>query len=226
MAKKSKRYRQCLEKVDKDRTYDLEDAVQLVKSMATAGFDETVELCVELGIEASRGDQQVRGNMALPHGLGKERSVAVFASGESALEAEEAGADYVGDDDLIERVEDGWMDFDVALATPDMMSKIGRLGRFLGPQGLMPSPKSGTVTDDIGTAVKEFKAGRVEFRNDDGGNVHMPMGKVSFGSQELVENVEAALDELVSLRPLGAKGRYLKKVTLSSTMSPGVKVEV
>jgi len=226
MAKRSRRYEDCLQEVDRTRAYGLEEAVNLVKDMATANFDESMELCIQLGIDPSKGEHQVRGNMALPNGLGKERTVAVFASGDAAAEAEEAGADYVGDDDLIERVEDGWMDFDVALTTPDMMSKIGRLGRFLGPQGLMPSPKSGTVTEDIGTAVQEFKAGKLEFRNDDGGNLHMPVGKVSFSTEDLIENLEAALDYVASLRPVGAKGRFFEKITLSSTMSPGVKVKL
>lgn len=226
MSYRSRRYQRCLQKVDREASYELEEAVEMLKSMPGVNFDETVELTVQLGIDPKQSDQQVRGNIALPHGLGKTRTVAVFAEGPRAEEAKEAGADFVGGDDLIERVEDGWMDFDVALAVPEMMKKIGRLGRYLGPQGLMPSPKSGTVAEDIGRVVEEFKAGKVEFRNDRGGNIHLPVGKVSFDDRALEENARAALDYLRKLKPLSAKGRYLKKVVLSTTMRPGVRVAV
>jgi large subunit ribosomal protein L1 len=226
MADRSRRYQRCRQKVDREASYPLDEAVNLLKSMTQADFDETVELHVQLGIDPRQSDQQVRGNIALPHGVGKTRTVCVFAEGESAEEAKEAGADYVGGDDLIERVEDGWMDFDVALAVPEMMKKIGRLGRYLGPQGLMPSPKSGTVSEDIATAVQEFKAGKVEFRNDRGGNIHLPVGKISFNTGALKENIQAAVDLLLKMKPLSAKGRYLKKTVLTSTMSPAVRLAV
>jgi len=212
--------------VDRTVLYSVEEAVEKLKAMRCAKFDEAVELSVQLGIDPKQSDQQVRGSISLPHGIGKTLRVAVFASGQKAEEARQAGADFVGAEELIEKVRQGWLDFDVALATPDMMRQIAPLGRILGPRGLMPSPKSGTVTQDIADAVKEFKAGRVEFRNDSGGNVHGAVGRLSFGTAELVENVQAMVECLLSLRPAKAKGRYLKKVVLSSTMSPGLRVAV
>jgi len=194
--------------------------------MKGAGFDETVELSVQLGIDPKQSEQQVRGNISLPSGIGKTLTVAVFATGEKAEEARQAGADYVGAEELISRVREGWMDFDVALATADMMKQIAPLGRYLGPRGLMPSPKSGTVVEDIAAAVKEFKAGKIEFRNDAGGNIHVPVGKVSFSTDAIVANVETVLDYLLSLKPASSKGRYVRKVVLSSTMSPGVRIAV
>jgi large subunit ribosomal protein L1 len=226
MTNRSRRYQRSRTRVEKGRQYGLQEAVETLKSMARARFDETVECTVQLGIEPRHSDQQVRGTITLPHGTGKSVSVAAFAEGAAAEQAREAGADYVGADDLIEKVEGGFMDFDVAVAVPEMMSRIGRLGRFLGPRGLMPSPKSGTMREDIGQAVQEFKAGKIEFRNDAGGNVHVPVGKLSFSTEALVENVEAFIGELLRLRPLSTKGRYLRKVYLSSTMNPAVRVDI
>ena len=226
MTTRSRRYQRSRTQVEKGREYGLQEAIEILKSMSQARFDETVECAVSLGIEPRHSDQQVRGSITLPHGTGKEVTVAVFAEGSAAEEAREAGADYVGSDDLIEKVEEGFMDFDVALAEPQMMGRIGKLGRFLGPRGLMPSPKSGTMRQDVGQAVEEFKAGKIEFRNDAGGNLHAPVGKLSFSTQELVENVQAFVGELLRLKPLSAKGRYLRKVYLSSTMSPAVRVDI
>ncbi|MFW6119136.1 MAG: 50S ribosomal protein L1 [Planctomycetota bacterium] len=226
MANRSRRYLTSREMVDREREYPLEEALNMLKTMEHPRFEETVECAVQLGIEARQSDQQVRGTITLPHGTGKTRTVAVFAEGPPAEEAAEAGADYVGADELIERVENGFMDFDIALATPDMMSRIGRLGRFLGPRGLMPSPKSGTVREDIGQAVSEFKAGKIEFRNDAGGNVHVPVGKVSFSTQDLADNVRALIDELLRLKPPAARGRFLRGVHVSTTMNPSVKVDI
>ena len=215
-----------MQTVDRARAYPLTEAVAKVKSMPPAKFDETVECTVCLGIDPRHSDQQVRGTISLPHGTGTSRRVAVFAEGPNADAAREAGADIVGGQDLIDEVNGGFTDFDVALATPDMMSRIGRLGRVLGPRGLMPSPKSGTVREDITQAVKEFKAGMLDFRNDAGGNIHVPVGKRSFGEQQLVDNVTALLEQLVRMKPPAAKGRYLRKVSVASTMGPGVLVDV
>jgi len=226
MANRSRRYLKSQELVDREREYPLEESLNVLKSMEHPRFEETVECSVQLGIQPRQSDQQVRGTISLPHGTGKTRQIAVFAEGPPAEEAAEAGADYVGADDLIERVEDGFMDFDIALATPDMMSRIGRLGRFLGPRGLMPSPKSGTVREDIGQAVSEFKAGKIEFRNDAGGNIHVPVGKTSFSTEELAENVRALIEELLRLKPAAAKGRYLRGVHVSTTMNPSVEVDI
>jgi len=226
MAHRSRRYQHNRELVEKERHYALDEAIQTLKSMDQVGFEETVECTVQLGIDPRQSDQQVRGTLALPHGTGKEVRVAAFAAGDAADQAREAGADYVGADDLIEQVEDGFMDFDVALATPDMMSRIGRLGRYLGPRGLMPSPKSGTVREDIGAAVEEFKAGKIEFRSDGGGNIHVPVGKLSFSIEQLAENVRALIGQLVLSKPPASKGRYLRKVYLSSTMSPAVRIDI
>ncbi len=224
MVTRSKRYKKARDRIDRSQRYALEDAIDLLKSMPQADFDETVELAVQLGIDPRQTDQQVRTSISLPHGTGKSVTVVVFAEGDDAEEALEAGADEVGSDDLVERVEDGWMDFDVALATPSMMSQVGRLGRYLGPRGLMPTPKNGTVRDDIAAAVEEFKAGKVEMRNDDGGNIHVPVGKISFGDEELGDNVHAVLEHLAREKPTGASGQYFKNVVLTSTMSPGVKL--
>jgi large subunit ribosomal protein L1 len=226
MARRSRRYQKSREAVDRSHLYRLEEAVQKVKSMAPARFDETVECSVQLGIDPRHSDQQVRGSISLPHGTGKERTIAVFADGANAEAAREAGADIVGADDLIEKVEKGFLDFDVALATPDIMGRVGRLGRHLGPRGLMPSPKSGTVRADIAEAVQEFKAGKIEFRNDSGGNVHVPVGKLSFEVAALTENVQAVIDQLVRMKPAASKGRYLCKVCVASTMNPAVPVDI
>ncbi len=226
MGQRSRRYQRSRQVVDGARTYSLKEALDTLKSMDPARFDETVECCVQLGIDPRHSDQQVRGNISLPHGTGKERTVAVFAEGDKAEAARNAGADIVGADDLVERVADGFMDFDVALATPDMMSRIGRLGRFLGPRGLMPSPRSGTVQEDIDQAVREFKAGKIEFRNDTGGNVHMVVGKLSFSIDALAENTQALIDLLLRMKPPAAKGKYLMKVSVCSTMNPAIQVQV
>ena len=222
----SRRYKDCRQQVDREKDYSLEEAVELLKTLRSARFDETVEIAIELGIDPKQNDQQVRGSVSLPNGAGRERRVAVFAEGQNAEQARQAGADFVGDQDLIERVEGGWTEFDVALATPEMMRRIGRLGRRLGPKGLMPSPKNATVREAIAEAVKEFKAGKVELRNDSGGNIHAPVGKLSFSVQAIVENVRAVLDLLQQIKPQRTRSRYLKAGVLSSSMGPGVKIGV
>jgi large subunit ribosomal protein L1 len=217
--------------VDAQRRYDREqvfaptEAIDLVKSMATRKFDETVEAAFRLGVDPRKADQMIRGTVSLPNGTGKSARVAVFAAGDAAREAQEAGADFVGADDLIAQIEGGMLDFDVAIATPDLMGQVGKLGRTLGPRGLMPNPKTGTVTNDVGKTVAEFKAGKVEYRTDRYGNIHVPIGKASFDTQALVENYHAVLDELLRAKPASAKGRYIKAATTSSTMGPGVKVD-
>ena len=226
MSRRSKRYIECRGQVDREKVYPLDEAVAALKAVGTARFDETVELAVMLGIDPKQSDQQVRGSVSLPSGIGKSLRVAVFAEGQQADDARAAGAEHVGGSDLIERVEGGWTDFDVALATPEMMRQMGRIGRRLGPKGLMPSPKNGTVRSDIDVAVLEFMAGKVEVRNDSGGNVHVPVGKLSFSNEAIVANIRELLDYLVRLRPRSAKGRYLESIVVSSTMGPGVKVAV
>ena len=225
MPKHGKRYREQYSKVDRERDYPPAEAIQLVKDTGSTKFDETVEVHVRTGLNVRHADQQLRSTISFPHGLGKEQTIAVFAKGDKAREAEEAGADVVGADDLAERVEGGFTDFDVAIATPDMMPVVGRLGRVLGPQGKMPNPKVGTVTNDIAKAVSEAKAGRVEYRTDRTGIVHLPIGKASFDAKALLENYAALIDELVRNKPAAAKGRYLRTITLATTMGPGVKVE-
>jgi large subunit ribosomal protein L1 len=225
MATKGKRYTDAVRGFDRQRLHGLGEAVDVVKRLAPAGFDETVELAVRLGVDPRRADQIVRGTVALPAGTGKAVRVAVFAAGEAAEQARAAGADVVGSDDLVERVQGGFLDFDVTIATPEMMGQVGRLGRLLGPRGLMPNPKTGTVTPDVARAVTEFKGGRVEYRTDKYGNIHVPVGRVSFDRSALVDNVRAVLDELHRAKPAAAKGRYVRSVTLSSTMGPGVKVD-
>src|SRR4029077_5978087 len=217
--------------VDAERRYDREqvfaptEALDLVKAMASHNFDETVEVAFRLGVDPRKADQMIRGTVSLPHGTGKSVRVAVFAAGDAAREAQENGADFVGSDELIAQVEGGFLDFDVAIATPDLMGQVGKLGRTLGPRGLMPNPRAGTVPNDVGKTVSEFKAGKVEYRTDRYGNVHVPLGKVSFEPTALVENYQAVIDELQRAKPASAKGRYLKAVTISSTMGPGVKVD-
>lgn len=220
-----KRYKEQLAKVDRERVYSPGEAVRLIKDTTSAKFDETVEAHIRTGLNVRHADQQLRSTLSFPNGLGKEQVVAVFAKGDKAKEAEEAGADVVGAEDLAERIEGGWTDFDVAIATPDMMPVVGRLGRVLGPQGKMPNPKVGTVTDDVTKAVSESKAGRLEYRTDRTGIVHLPIGKASFDEQKLLENYAALIDELVRAKPASAKGRYLRTVTLTTTMGPGVKVD-
>lgn len=225
MKKKGKRLEEALKLVDRTALYTPGEALELVKKSATAKFDETVEVHIRLGVNVRHADQQVRGTVVLPHGTGRTVRVAVFAKGEKAKEAEAAGADVVGADDLAERVQGGWTDFDVAVATPDMMGVVGRLGRILGPKGLMPNPKAGTVTFDVGQAVKEIKAGKVEYRLDRGGIAHVPIGKVSFDTDALLENFKVLLDAIVRAKPAAAKGTYLRSVVVASTMGPGIKVD-
>ena len=222
---RGKRYRGMVESIDRSRRYSPAEAVQLIKQNATAGFDETVELHVRLGVNVRHAEEQLRGTLALPHGLGKDVTVAVFAKGQKARDAEAAGADFVGDEDLAKRVEDGWTDFDVAIATPDMMPVVGKLGRILGPQGKMPNPKVGTVTDDISKAVSESKAGKVEYRTDRHAIVHLSIGKASLDERQLLENYAAVIDEIVRAKPAGAKGRYILSSTLTTTMGPGIRVD-
>nr|WP_232345594.1 50S ribosomal protein L1 [Paenactinomyces guangxiensis] len=213
-----------MKKIDRDKVYEPAEALELVKSISTAKFDETVEAAFRLGIDTKKADQQVRGAVVLPHGTGKTKRVLVFAKGEKAKEAEQAGADYVGEEDLINKVNQGWFDFDVVVATPDMMGQVGRLGRVLGPKGLMPNPKTGTVTFEVEKAVKEIKAGKIEYRADKAGNVHAAIGKVSFGTEQLAENLQTLAEALLKAKPAAAKGTYMKSVTVSSTMGPGVAV--
>jgi large subunit ribosomal protein L1 len=220
-----KKYADALTKYDRDQLYTPSEAVELVRSLAPAKFDETVDLVVRLGVDPRKADQMVRGTVALPAGTGKEVRVAVFAAGEAAGEARAAGADIVGADDLAAEIEKGNFGFDVAIATPDLMPLVGRLGRVLGPRGLMPNPKTGTVTNDVARAVTEFKGGRVEYRTDRYANVHVPIGKVSFEAEKLLTNLQAVLEELNRAKPSSAKGRYVKKIVVSSTMGPGVKVD-
>ena len=220
-----KRYRDALKRYDRERLHSPSEALELVGSLAKANFDETVELVVRLGVDPRKADQIVRGTVALPAGTGKDVRVAVFAAGEAAQEARDAGADLVGTDDLAAQVEAGKFDFDVAIATPDMMPLVGRLGRALGPRGLMPNPKTGTVTTDVGRAVSEFTGGKVEYRTDRYGNVHVPLGMASFEPEMLETNFRAVLDELQRAKPASSKGRYLRKITVSSTMGPGVHID-
>ena len=223
--KRGKRYRTLRERVDRDRDYLPSEAIATVKSLQSAKFNEAVEAHIRLGVNVRHADQQVRGTMILPHGLGKDVKVAVFAQGEKGREAEAAGADAVGGEDLAERVTGGWTDFDVAIATPDMMPVVGKLGRILGPQGKMPNPKVGTVTDDVGKAVEQAKAGRVEYRTDRSGIVHLVIGRANFEERRLLENYGALIEEIVRAKPAAAKGRYIRSITLSTTMGPGVKVD-
>jgi large subunit ribosomal protein L1 len=222
---RGKKYEEAMSKFDRQHHYLVGEAVDLVKDLAHASFDETVELAVRLGVDPRKADQIVRGTLSLPYGTGRSVTVAVFAAGDAATEAREAGADHVGADDLVARVEGGFVDFDVAIATPDLMGQVGKLGRILGPRGLMPNPKTGTVTTDVGKAVNEFKAGRVEYRTDKVGNIHVPVGKVSFPREHIIENVHSVVDELARVKPASSKGRYMKAVTLSSTMGPGVRID-
>lgn len=224
MAGKSKRNAQLLAMVDRDKVYDANEAMDLVKKTAVAKFDETVEVAVRLGVDPKKQDQQVRGAVVLPNGTGKTVRVLVFAKGDKAKEAESAGADYVGDDDLIQKISQGWFEFDVVIATPDMMGAVGRLGRVLGPKGLMPNPKTGTVTFEVGRAVQESKAGKIEYRLDKAGIVHVPIGKASFEAGQLLGNFQTLMDALQKAKPSGAKGQYVRTVTVSSTMGPGIRV--
>ncbi|HEX2232982.1 MAG TPA: 50S ribosomal protein L1 [Thermoleophilaceae bacterium] len=226
MAKRGKRYLQSRETFDREQQYAPAEAVKLIKGFQSTKFDETVEVHIRTGLNVRHADQQLRGTIALPHGLGKDMTVAVFAKGDKAREAEEAGADHVGDEDLAKRVEEeGFTDFDVAIATPDLMPVVGKLGRILGPQGKMPNPKVGTVTNDIAKAVSESKAGKIEYRTDRMAIVHLAIGKIGFDEQALLENYAALIEEITRAKPAAAKGRYLKTVTLTTTMGPGVRVD-
>ncbi|HEX3552273.1 MAG TPA: 50S ribosomal protein L1 [Thermoanaerobaculia bacterium] len=224
MPKHGKKYRQSVAKVE-HRPYPLNDAIQLARDASFVKFDETLEVALRLGVDPKHADQMVRGTVVLPHGLGKTARVLVFASGEKLREAEEAGADVVGGDELAKRIEGGWLEFDSVVATPDMMRVVGRLGKVLGPRGLMPNPKAGTVTLDVAKAVQEIKAGKVEFRVDKTGIIHAPVGKLSFGTDRLRENAEALIGAVLKAKPSAAKGKYVRGVSLSSTMGPGIKVD-
>ncbi len=226
MAKRGKKYRAAAESYEKLKPYPLREALELVKKMAYANFDESVEVAVRLNVDPRHADQMVRGTVVLPHGTGKDVKVLVFAKGEQEKEAIEAGADYVGAEDLIEKIKGGWFDFDVAVATPEMMPQVGRLGKLLGPRGLMPNPKTGTVTNDVAKAVRELKAGKIQYKVDRGGNVHAIVGKVSFDVDKLEENTRALLASIIKARPAAVKGQYIKNITVSSTMGPGVRVDI
>ncbi|RKY77423.1 50S ribosomal protein L1 [candidate division KSB1 bacterium] len=222
--KRSKRYRALAEKIDRTKEYSLEEAIRLAKQIANAKFDESIELAVRLGVDPRKADQMVRGTVTLPHGIGKRVRVLVLTKGSKAAEAEAAGADYVGFEEYIEKIKSGWSDVDVIIATPDVMSEVGKLGRILGPKGLMPNPKSGTVTNEVEHAVKEVKAGRIEFRVDRYGIVHVVIGKASFEENKLLENAKTFLDVILRARPASAKGQYFRSLAISSSMSPGIKI--
>jgi large subunit ribosomal protein L1 len=227
MGRIGKNYRKARETAATKPLYPLPEALEVVTKSAFAKFDETVEVALRLGVDPKHADQMVRGTVILPHGLGgKAKRVLVIATGEKAREAEEAGADHIGGDDVVQRIQEGWLDFDAVVATPEMMRSVGRLGKVLGPRGLMPNPKTGTVTFDVGKAVKEIKAGKVEFRVDKTAIIHAPIGKVSFGREKLVENAKTLIDSVLRARPAAAKGRYVKSIALSSTMGPGVRVDL
>jgi large subunit ribosomal protein L1 len=225
MGKHSKRYQEASKLIERTRLYPPEEAVRLLQRVATARFPETVEAHVRLGVDPKHADQQVRGTVVLPAGTGRSVRVAVFAKGEKAREAEAAGADFVGVEELVERIQGGWTDFDAAVATPDVMNVVGRLGRILGPRGLMPNPKAGTVTFEVGKAVREIKGGKIEFRVDKTGIVHVPIGKATFSAEDLLRNLAALVDALVRARPAAVKGQYLRAITLATTMGPGIKVD-
>ena len=225
MSKQGKKFTDAIKQVDRGVLYEPVDAFELIKKIAPGKFDETVEVAVRLGVDPRHADQQVRGAVVLPHGTGKTRTVLVFAKGDKVKEAEEAGADFTGAEDMVAKIQqEGWLGFDVAIATPDMMGVVGKLGRILGPRGLMPNPKTGTVTFDIARAVQEVKAGKIEYRVDKAGNIQAPIGKVSFDTEKLLENLRTLIDTLIRAKPTAAKGQYLKGISLSSTMGPGVKV--
>ena len=226
MPKTAKKLKEALAKVDRTRNYALKEAIELVKSATYTKFDESVDLAVRLGVDPRHADQMVRGAVVLPNGLGKDVRVLVFAKGEKEKEARDAGADHVGAEDLVAKIQEGWFEFDTAIATPDMMGVVGKIGKLLGPRGLMPNPKVGTVTFDVGRAVKESKSGKVEFRVEKAGIVHAPVGKASFDVDKLSENILALFDALIKAKPVAAKGTYVKKISLSSTMGPGVPVDI
>ncbi|MGZ8434164.1 MAG: 50S ribosomal protein L1 [Candidatus Binatia bacterium] len=221
-----KSYRKVLDKVDRNQRYQLEDSLKLVKETARAKFDETVDIAIRLGVDPRQADQNIRGTVALPHGMGKTVRVLAFAKGEKEREAQEAGADFIGSDELIKKISEGWLDFDKAVATPDMMAAVGRIGKILGPRGLMPNPKTGTVSLDIGKAVREIKAGKLEFRVDKAGIVHVPVGRASFSTEQLIDNARMVLLTILRAKPASAKGNYVKGVTIATTMGPGIKVDL
>jgi large subunit ribosomal protein L1 len=223
--KRGKKYVESMARIDRSRDYPLEEAVEVIKNLPAGNFDETFEFSARLGVNPKHADQQVRGTVLLPHGTGKDVRVLVLAKGEKETEASEAGADFVGSDEFIEKIKAGWFEFDVAIATPDLMGEVGKLGRILGPRGLMPNPKIGTVTFDVGKAVKDAKAGKIEYRVDKGSNIHVPVGKVSFDKQKLIENIQALTLELLRAKPSAAKGKYVLSVHLSTTMGPSVKLD-
>lgn len=226
MAKFGKKYQDVAKLVEKYKQYDPTEAIELVQKTTTTKFDSTIEVAVKLGVDPKYPDQQVRGAVVLPHGTGKSQRVLVFAKGEKVKEAETAGADFVGAEELVDKIKEGWTDFDVAVATPDMMGLVGRIGKILGPKGLMPNPKVGTVTLDLARAIAEIKAGKIEYRTDKAGNIHAPLGKVSFEAAKLEDNFYTLIETLIKVKPSGAKGQYIKKITLSSTMGPGVLVNI
>lgn len=221
-----KKYADVKKDLDVLKEYTVEDTIKILKEKSFVKYDETVDIAVNLGVDPRKSDQMVRGFVVLPHGTGKTLRVLVFAKGEKEKEAEEAGADYVGADDYVEKIKKGWLDFDKAVATPDMMGTVGKIGKILGPRGLMPNPKTGTVTFDIAHAVKEIKAGKVDYKVEKAGIIHMPVGKLSFDSEKIIENVKTAIDSLIKVKPTASKGRYLKRLTISSTMGPGLRVEL
>ena len=225
MAKRGKKYTEAVKLIERSKAYSVTEAVELVKKTSTTKFDASVEVAFRLGVDPKKADQQIRGAVVLPNGTGKTQRVLVFAKGEKAKEAEAAGADYVGDTEYINKISGGWFEFDVIVATPDMMGEVGKLGRTLGPKGLMPNPKTGTVTFDVAKAVSEIKAGKVEYRVDKAGNVHVPIGKVSFEDEKLVENFNTIFDTMVKVKPAAAKGTYMKNVAITSTMGPSVKID-
>lgn len=224
MAKRGKRIQEAKKLIDKTKLYDLEEAIKLAKETANANFEETVEAAVRLGVNPKHADHQIRGTVVLPHGTGKEKRVLVFAKGEKAKEAEEAGADYVGGEELAGEIQNGWLGFDVAIAAPDMMNIVGKLGKVLGPRGLMPNPKTGTVTEEVAKAVEESKAGKIEYRVDRTGIIHAPIGMVSFSDEQLIENLKTLVEALIRAKPASAKGQYLRGIAISTTMGPGIKI--
>ncbi len=224
--KRSKAYQQALEKIEEDKIYSPMGAIKIIKDTVSTKFDPTLDVSMCMGVDPRKADQMVRGTVNLPHGTGKTSRVLVFAGGEKADEAREAGADFVGADDMLEKVKGGWTDFDAVVATPDMMGKVGTLGKVLGPRGLMPNPKTGTVTTDVGRAVSEFKGGKVEYRTDRFGNVHVQLGKASFTPEQIEANFRAVIDEIQRAKPASAKGRYIRKITVSTTQSPGVRIDI
>lgn len=225
MPKRGKKFKESSNKIDSTKRYDFTEAIDVAISSSYAKFDETVDVAVRLGVDPRHADQMVRGTVVLPNGLGKEVKVLVFAKGEKETEAREAGAEFVGNEDLVEKIKEGWFGFDKAIATPDMMGTVGKIGRLLGPRGLMPNAKTGTVTFDVGKTVQELKAGKIEFRVEKAGIVHAPMGKVSFGSQKIVENITAFIETILKLKPSSSKGTYLKGIAVSTTMGPGIKID-